>query len=178
MESLQSLHLLLLPPLTDVTMTLIENRFYDTILSSCQQAESLSFLISKLSHDPPDLSKFSDVKSYIHMCLFLPRHPSFSSSFTLIMRAKLLISWTATILINWGHRWTVRIYTVSHHPHQLFQGSHTYLHINSSLRSTKKPNIFPFPSELDSLMSAHLNLLLKNSLLLPSQQHQHNTCIM
>lgn len=55
------------------------------MIQFCHRAnrQNLSFLISKLSHDPPDLSKFSDVKSYIHMCLFLPRHPSFSSSFNI-----------------------------------------------------------------------------------------------
>lgn len=103
--------------------------------------------------------EFTDVKSYIariklfHMCLFLPPlpPPCFEPPVPSQWGGKLLISWTATILINRGHRWSLCMWAVFHRPHQLFNDSDTRVHINSSPRSTKTPNIL---CELDFLCTS------------------------
>lgn len=76
-------------------MTLIKNRLCETFLLSCKQAESLSFLISKLDPDPPVATtaiflEFSHVKRLYRFyktdphSASHPPHPSFSSSLNLL----------------------------------------------------------------------------------------------
>lgn len=79
----------------------------------------------------------------------------------LLLFLSIPISWTAAILIHWGHRWSLCTYVcvrVSYCPHQLFNGLDTHEHIRSSPCYTNNPQTSPGSLRLQLLHTSTCTL--------------------